>query len=256
MNYLYFAPNKERTAFKMGFSITPDIRLDTVVGDINYDKTYLFECDDAHATERFCHQYFKDFNVKIYEGDGATEWFDISIFKVALKKVIRHAELLGIVNHYKFMNRFTPIVKCKMPNYQAAEGLIEFDDVIPPDPCVNLAHRTNYKNLHYLVEHMLDFDWTYLGTNTYELKFGRDEYKVIDDLLTHNKYSRDSGRTYGYFNVHWRSKRTYTSHIVIKWTTVNSKTILKSSPTDLRLDCMVGMLEDLHSQQLDSTFFD
>ena len=104
MKYLYFAPNIENTAFKMGFSINPCLRLDTVVGNINYKKTYIFECEHAAAAEDFCHKFFKEFSVRIYEGDGATEWFDISIFKVALKKILKHTELLGIGQYFKYID--------------------------------------------------------------------------------------------------------------------------------------------------------
>ena len=249
MQHMYFAPNVEKTAFKIGFSITPDLRLDKVVGNISYAKTYIFECEDSKATEDFCHKFFKEFNVRIYEGDGASEWFDISIFKVALKKVIRHAELLGITKHFKFLERFTPIDKTPISSPLALTPIVNI-----PNEDVNDIHRTNYANLQYLTKHMASLDWKFLGTNAYDLKYGVDDYPAIDELLKHNKYLRDSGHGCGYFRVHYKSKRRYTSHIVIHWTQVNSKTIRRTSKSDLRLDCMSEMLDDLHTQMLDLTF--
>jgi len=117
MTFLYLAPNIEGTAFKVGFSADPVSRLDMVVGDINYEKTYLFKCDNCALVENFCHEHFKEFNVQIYEsGDGYTEWFNASIYKVAKNLVIRNQELLGIVDHYFYFSKFkhpdhiTPVV--------------------------------------------------------------------------------------------------------------------------------------------------
>ena len=248
---MYFAPNVERTAFKIGFSITPDLRLDTVVGDINYAKTYIFECEDSRASEDFCHKFFKEFNVRIYEGDGASEWFDISIFKVALKKVIRHAELLGITNHFKFLEKFSPIDRNpSLPD----KPLIEIEESDIPDTETNRLHCTNYANLRYLVKHMARFDWTYIRQGGYELKYGIDDYAAVEELLNHNKYFRDTGHSCGFFRAHYKSKRKHTSHIIIQWTRVNSKTIRRTSELDLRLHCMSEMLDDLHGQMIDRTF--
>lgn len=111
MDYLYFAPNKEYTAFKIGFSNMPDIRLHNVDGNIDYSKTYLFECDNKYSVEDFCHRYFKDFNVVIYEGDGSTEWFDIAIFKTAMDVIIKNKKMLSISDPYKFKENFTPRTK-------------------------------------------------------------------------------------------------------------------------------------------------
>jgi len=106
MDYIYFAPNKEYTAFKIGFSCRPDIRLSNVDGNVDYSKTYLFECKNKYSIEDFCHRYFKDFNVVIYEGDGSTEWFDIAIFKTAKDVLIQNQRMLSIINHYKFNESF------------------------------------------------------------------------------------------------------------------------------------------------------
>jgi len=108
MPYLYFAPNIEKSGIKIGFSKYPDKRLDEVVGDIDYNKTYLFKCDNANAVEDFCHKYFKDFKVNIYEsGDGHTEWFNPCISTVAKELVLKHSELLGITEHFKYLNEFS-----------------------------------------------------------------------------------------------------------------------------------------------------
>jgi len=107
MDYLYLAPNIEKTAFKIGFSDKPDTRLNNVSGNIDYGKTHLFECHSVKETESFCHKYFNEFNIKIYEGDGSTEWFDISIFASVIKMLQRHSELLDIVKHYKYYSIFS-----------------------------------------------------------------------------------------------------------------------------------------------------
>lgn len=106
MDYIYLAPNKEYTAFKIGFSNKPDIRLSNVDGEVDYGKTYLFECNSKYSTEDFCHRYFKDFKVDLYTGDGSTEWFDIAIFKTARSVIIKNQGMLGIINHYKFNESF------------------------------------------------------------------------------------------------------------------------------------------------------
>ena len=107
MAYLYHAPNIERTGIKIGFSITPISRLNVVVGDIDYKRTYVFECENVPAVEDFCHKYFTDFSINLYEsGDGYTEWFDICIQKVAKDLMLRNKKLLGITDHFNYLDRF------------------------------------------------------------------------------------------------------------------------------------------------------
>lgn len=107
MAYLYHAPNVEKTGVKIGFSIKPNERLDRVVGDIDYKHTYVFDCENESIVEDFCHKYFSEFSINIYEsGDGYTEWFDICIQKVAKELLIRNTKLLGITNHFDYLELF------------------------------------------------------------------------------------------------------------------------------------------------------
>ena len=107
MAYLYHAPNIEKTGIKIGFSIEPPSRLNKVMGDIDYKRTYVFECINEAAVEDFCHKYFSNFSIDLYEsGDGYTEWFDICIRKVAKDLLLRNTELLGIVDHFNYLDKF------------------------------------------------------------------------------------------------------------------------------------------------------
>ncbi len=107
MTYLYIAPDVKKTGLKIGFSLEPNVRLNKVVGKIDFDKTYLFNCLNNKAVEKFCHKYFDKFRIKIYEGDGDTEWFNICIKQVAMDLIFRNKKLLGIVNHGSFNSMFT-----------------------------------------------------------------------------------------------------------------------------------------------------
>jgi len=128
MDYIYFAPNKEYTAFKIGFSNKPDIRLSNVDGAIDFAKTYLFECVNKYSAEDFCHRYFEDFKVDIYEGDGKTEWFDIAIFKTAKDVLIKNQRMLSITNHYTFNESFAdkplPVRKSSLGTMTEEELLV------------------------------------------------------------------------------------------------------------------------------------
>jgi integrase/recombinase XerD len=153
-HYLYFAPNKDGSAFKIGFSIAPDSRLNIVEGDIDYPKTYLFECKNKasmKAVEDFSHKYFEDFKVEIYEGDGKTEWFDISIFKVAINTLLDNRKILGIVNHFKFKENFTE--KKKRPRAERGilteEELVDFMDILKADR-LGLRNAAILATSHYL----------------------------------------------------------------------------------------------------------
>lgn len=119
MSYLYLAPNIERSAFKIGYSNNPASRLTKVDGNINFNKTYIFECAKPCKIESFCHKHFKDFKRKIYEGDGHTEWFDISIFELAKELLIKNVTLLQILDHFAYNKRFLrPIRKIIWNKYQ------------------------------------------------------------------------------------------------------------------------------------------
>jgi hypothetical protein len=108
MSYLYFAPNKEKTGFKIGFSNEPNKRLRRVKGKIDYERTYIFDCKNNKHVEDFCHKYFEDFNIALYEsGDGKEEWYEICIFKVAIDLLLEHKELLGIKDHFLFKEKFS-----------------------------------------------------------------------------------------------------------------------------------------------------
>lgn len=109
-NYVYFAPTTDFIAFKIGFSRTPHTRLHNIeklAGTISFRHTYIFECLDAPSVEHFCHIHFNKFNVKLYEGDGSTEWFDFSIFKLAKSKLLRNIDLFQIYSHCRYLDKFS-----------------------------------------------------------------------------------------------------------------------------------------------------
>jgi len=244
MSYLYFAPNVEKTAFKIGFSNNPRSRLVTVVGEINYDKTYMFECENATAVENFCHLHFKEYNTRIYKGDGHTEWFDIAIFKVAKDLIIRQTELLGIIGHFPFLYKFKP----KNVVAKNTRTPINIPPYITVEKALNDIHRENYANLYYLNEIMCDDVCNYVEGSGKRFIVNFTDKKSAADFLKHNEYVRDSGLVSTFFKVTTlKNKRVLSAEILL-----DVKTLRETSKSDIRLDCMVSMLEDLHTQLYDS----
>ena len=128
MTYLYLAPNIEKTGIKIGFSVEPTSRLNGVVGNIDYKKTYIFECKNVASVEDFCHKYFSEFSINLYEsGDGHTEWFDICIRKVAKDLILRNMKLLGIIDHFNYLDRFDKTITKTPLQDVPRNGECEFD---------------------------------------------------------------------------------------------------------------------------------
>ena len=170
MNYLYLAPNTAYTAFKIGFSNTPDLRLNGVVGEISYRNTYTFECgtNDAQILEDFCHKYFKAFKVYPYkEGDGYSEWYDFSIFKAVKRKVIRHIKLFEITNHCKYFDKFSEIKRRK---YTRAKNKCVKAIRNPHPSQDNTAHPFAFRKLPIRIQNSKPKDFRIVDYNYASMK--------------------------------------------------------------------------------------
>lgn len=244
MSYLYLAPNMEKTAFKIGYSTSPLTRLPMVMGDIDLANTYLFSCENAAIVESFCHKHFKEFNKQIYPkgSDGYTEWFDINIFKLAKTLIIRNDTLLGIIKHIPYGTEF-PTEKVVndqsvLPKKYTRTYDTEVDGVLVE------AHRKNYSNLMYLLEHFNDFKWEG-DCGTLRVKYFPAEYERMGKFLSHNEYIRDSGWYHGFFSIMAKYDYVTSKDVIIEFNRLSIKDIKRASSLDLRLDCVIGMVERL-----------
>lgn len=141
--YIYLAPNVERTALKIGYSDSPDTRLWSIDGDINYDKTIAFECNTVRSTEKFLHTYFEDFSIEIYKGNGKTEWFEISILPIVIETIRKYKKMLSIEEQHDYCDVF----EIKTPSkFGRPKGHRKLAGILTPEEFNSLIGKTFMEN--------------------------------------------------------------------------------------------------------------